>query len=129
MSKESSPRGVTTKNTYTDLGATTAEAYEISRTSRALAQKEIGDADYEDRVRQRCSIAVGDFAMAGLLRFTKNPVEAGLAALSRSSPLVTISGWSSSIQKKGHSSPVLCALDYGADLPNPEITGAVPIPP
>ncbi len=117
MSKESSPRGVTTKNTYTDLGATTAEAYEISRTSRALAQKEIGDADYEDRVRQRCSIAVGDFAMAGLLRFTKNPVEAGLAALSRSSPLVTdIRMVQVGIQKKGHSSPVLCALDYGADL-------------
>jgi len=117
MSKESSPRGVTTGNTYTDLGATTAEAYEISRTSRALARETIGDADYEDRVRQRCSIAVGDFAMAGLLRFQKKPVEAGLAALSRSAPLITdIRMVQVGIQKKGHESPVLCALDHGADL-------------
>ncbi len=89
MSKESSPRGVTTGNTYTDLGASTAEAYEISRMSRVLAREKIGDADYEDRIRQRCSIAVGDFTMAGLLRFHKKPVEAGLAALSGSAPLIT----------------------------------------
>ena len=30
MSKESSHNGATTGNTYTDLGATTKEAYEIS---------------------------------------------------------------------------------------------------
>jgi len=117
MSKESLPRGVTTGNTYTDLGALTAEAYEISRTSRALAREKIGDADYEDRVRQRCSIAVGDFAMAGLLRFHEKPVEAGLAALSVSAPLITdIRMVQVGIQKKGHSSPVICALDYGAEM-------------
>jgi precorrin-8X/cobalt-precorrin-8 methylmutase len=117
MSKESSPRGVTTGNTYTDLGASTAEAYEISRTSRNLARETIGDAGYEDRVRQRCSIAVGDFAMAGLLRFHKKPVEAGLAALSLSRPLITdIRMVKVGIQKKGHTSPVLCALDYGAEM-------------
>jgi precorrin-8X/cobalt-precorrin-8 methylmutase len=117
MSKESSPRGVTIKNTYTDLGASTAEAYEISRTSRELAREKIGDAGNEDRVRQRCSIAVGDFAMAGLLRFHHMPVEAGLAALSLSRPLITdIRMVQVGIQKKGHSCPVLCALDYGAEL-------------
>jgi precorrin-8X/cobalt-precorrin-8 methylmutase len=117
MSKESSPRGVTTGNTYTDLGASTTEAYEISRTSRELAREKIGDADYEDRVRQRCSIAVGDFAMAGLLRFRKNPVEAGLAALSRSALLITdIRMVQVGIQKKGHTSPVICALDHGAEI-------------
>ena len=117
MSKESSPRGVTTGNTYTDLGASTAEAYEISRTSRNLARETIGDTGYEDRVRQRCSIAVGDFTMAGLLRFHKKPVEAGLAALSLSAPLITdIRMVQVGIQKKGHTSPVLCALDYGAEM-------------
>jgi precorrin-8X/cobalt-precorrin-8 methylmutase len=117
MSKESSPRGVTTGNTYTDLGASTDEAYEISRTSRALARETIGDADYEDRVRQRCSIAVGDFTMAGLLRFHKKPVDAGLAALSVSAPLITdIRMVQVGIQKKGHASQVICALDYGAEM-------------
>jgi precorrin-8X/cobalt-precorrin-8 methylmutase len=94
----------------------TAEALEISRASRALARERIGDADYEDRIRQRCSIAVGDFSMAGLLRFQKKPVEAGLAALSVSAPLITdIRMVQAGIQKKGHSSPVICALDYGAE--------------
>jgi precorrin-8X/cobalt-precorrin-8 methylmutase len=117
MSKESSPRGVTTGNTYTDLGASTAEAYEISRTSRMLAREKIGDEGYEDRVRQRCSIAVGDFGMAGLLRFRNKPVEAGLAALSVSAPIVTdIRMVEVGIQKKGHTSPIVCALDFGADL-------------
>jgi len=55
--------------------------------------------------------------MAGLLRFQKKPVEAGLAALSRSAPLITdIRMVQVGIQKKGHESPVLCALDHGADL-------------
>lgn len=117
MSKESSPRGVTTGNTYTDLGASTTEAYEISRTSRALAREKIGDEGYEDRVRQRCSIAVGDFGMAGLLRFRENPVAAGLTALSVSAPIVTdIRMVEVGIQKKGHTSPLVCALDFGADL-------------
>jgi len=55
--------------------------------------------------------------MAGLLRFHKKPVEAGLAALSVSAPLVTdIRMVQAGIQKKGHTSPVLCALDYGAEM-------------
>jgi len=45
--------------------------------------------------------------MAGLLRFTKNPVEAGLAALSRAAPLVTdIRMVQVGIQEKVHRNPV-----------------------
>jgi precorrin-8X/cobalt-precorrin-8 methylmutase len=55
--------------------------------------------------------------MAGLLRFQSKPVEAGLAALSGSAQIVTdIRMVEVGIQKKGHTSPVLCALDFGADL-------------
>ena len=117
MPKGSSPRGDTTGNTYTDLGATTAEAYEISKTSRNLARKVIGDQGYEDRIRQRCSVAVGDFAMADLLRFCHNPVESGLAALEKGALIITdIRMVQVGIQKKGHHSPITCALDYGQDL-------------
>jgi len=116
MSKESSPRGDTTGSTYTDLGATTAEAYEISKTSRTLAREVIGDRDFEDRIRQRCSVAVGDFAMAGLLRFCHEPVAAGLTALEKGAPVITdIRMVQVGIQKKGHRSQVICALDYGAE--------------
>lgn len=116
MSKESSPRGDTTGNTYTDLGATTAEAYEISKSSRGLARKVIGNRGYEDRIRQRCSVAVGDFAMADLLRFCHKPVESGLAALEEGALIISdIRMVQVGIQKKGHRSKVICALDYGED--------------
>ncbi len=112
----SSPRGDITENTYTDLGATTPEALSISRRSREYARAELGDETLEDRVRQRCSIAVGDLGMADLLRFREKPIEAGLAALDSGAPiLVDIRMVEVGIQKRGHASKVICALDYGAD--------------
>jgi Precorrin isomerase len=117
MSKESSHHGDTTENTYTDLGAHTREAFEISEKSRKLARKVIGNQTVEDRIRQRCSVAVGDFAMADLLAFTLDPVNAGIRALERGAPLICdIRMVQVGIQKKGHRSDVLCALDYGSEL-------------
>src|SRR5208283_924782 len=89
MSKESSRHAGTTENTYIDPGATTPEAYEISKTSRTLARKMVGNVTPEDRVRQRCSVAVGDFAMADLLRFNSDPVEATVEALRNVAVIIT----------------------------------------
>ncbi|MGA2918318.1 precorrin-8X methylmutase [Methanoregula sp.] len=117
MSKESSHHAVTTGNTYIDPGADTKEGYAISQKSRALARKAVGNETPEDRIRQRCSIAVGDFAMAALMRFRHDPVPAVLEALSRGAPVITdIRMVQIGIQKKGHTSEVLCALDYGAEI-------------
>lgn len=117
MPEDSSPPGGTTGNTYTDLGATTEEAYRISWTSRSLARSRIRETGPEDRIRQRCSVAVGDFAMAGLLAFRHRPVEAGLAALEgRATLIADIRMVQTGIQKNGHQSPVLCALDYGSEI-------------
>ncbi|MDD1677701.1 MAG: precorrin-8X methylmutase [Methanomicrobiales archaeon] len=116
MSEESSRHGDTTGNTHTDLGAETREAYKISRCSRMLARQEIGNATAEDRIRQRCSVAVGDFSMADLLRFSHDPITAGIRALEAGAPILTdIRMVQVGIQKKGHHSPVLCALDFGSD--------------
>lgn len=113
MSKESSPHGDTIENTYTDLGATTKEAFEISEKSRKLARATIGNTSPEDRIRQRCSVAVGDFSMADLIRFQSDPVQAGLAALAAGAPLITdIRMVQVGVQKKGHLSEVSCALDF-----------------
>jgi precorrin-8X/cobalt-precorrin-8 methylmutase len=99
------------------LGAETKEAYEISKKSRVLARSVIGTASPEDRIRQRCSIAVGDFSMAPLMRFCHEPVSATLAALSRRSPILTdIRMVQAGILKKGHGSEIICALDFGSDL-------------
>ena len=117
MSKESSHHAVTTGNMYIDPGADTQEGYAISQKSRALARQAVGNETPEDRIRQRCSIAVGDFAMAGLMRFRLDPVTAVLGALSRGAPIITdIRMVQIGIQKKGHRSEVLCALDYGAEI-------------
>ena len=117
MSKESLRHGATSANTYIDPGAETKEAYEISKKSRTLARRRVGNASDEDRVRQRCSVAVGDFGMADLLRFCKDPVPAALAALGKGAPIITdIRMVQVGIQKKGHTSEVICALDYGAAI-------------
>jgi precorrin-8X/cobalt-precorrin-8 methylmutase len=117
MSKESSHRGDTTASTYIDPGADTKEGYAISKKSRTLARSVVGNATVEDRIRQRCSVAVGDFSMADLLRFTNDPVPAVLAALDAHAPIITdIRMVQVGIQKKGHASDVLCALDYGGEI-------------
>jgi len=77
-----------------------------------MARKAIGDRTPEDRIRQRCSIAVGDFAMADLMRFSHDPVQAGIKALRAGAPIFTdIRMVQMGIQKKGHSSTVTCVLD------------------
>ncbi len=117
MSEESSHLGATTESTYIDLGADTAEGFSISSRSRALARIAVGSANDEDRVKQRCSIAVGDFEMAKLIRFENRPIEAGLKALENKAPIfVDIKMVQVGIQKKGHDSPVKCVLDYGQDI-------------
>jgi len=117
MSKESSRHAGTTGNTYIDVGADTAEGYAISKKSRALAREAVGNKTPEDRVKQRCSIAVGDFAMADLMRFVNNPIPAVIGALQQGAPIITdIRMVRIGIQKKGHTSTVLCALDFGADI-------------
>jgi len=117
MSKELLHHGDTTTNTYIDPGAETREAYEISKKSRTLARTMVGNANDEDRVRQRCSIAVGDFGMADLMRFQLDPVPAALTALDNGAPIITdIRMVQVGIQKKWHASEVLCALDFGAGI-------------
>lgn len=117
MREGSSHLGDTTENTYTDLAAVTPEAYAIASTSRNLARELVGDATPEDRIRQRCSISVGDFAMADLMRFVGDPIEAGVCALSRGTPIITdIRMVQTGILKRAHRSEVLCALDYGDDI-------------
>ena len=116
MKKESSHPEDTRPNMYTDIGADTDEGYAISSASRMMAREAVGDAGPEDRIRQRCSIAVGDWAMADLMRFCYDPVSAGLTALADEAVIITdIRMVQTGIQKRGHESEVLCALDYGSD--------------
>jgi precorrin-8X/cobalt-precorrin-8 methylmutase len=105
---------------YTDIGATTAEALEISKKSRQLIAGLIGDATAEDRIRQRCVIATGDPSIAEILSFQHSPVEAGLHALEMDAKIfVDIRMVEAGVVKKGpksHKSEIVAFIGKGDDL-------------
>jgi len=102
---------------YTDIGATTPEALEISRKSRTLISEMIGDDTFEDRIKQRCVIATGDPGVAEILRFRGRPGEAGMQALGESAPIFAdIKMVQAGILKKGHNSSIKTFIDQGDAL-------------
>ncbi len=105
------------KEDYTDIGATTPQALEISRTSRRIVSDIIGDDTPEDMIRQRCVIATGDPSVAEILRFQNEPVKAGLAALEKNAPImVDIKMVEAGVLKTGHRSPINVFIGQGDDL-------------
>jgi len=55
--------------------------------------------------------------MADLMRFTDDPIAAGIAAVREGAPIYTdIRMVQVGILKRGHSCSIECALDYGADI-------------
>lgn len=102
---------------YTDIGATTPEAMEISRRSRKFISELIGDETPDDRIRQRCVIATGDPTVAGILRFLHSPVEAGLRALEAGAKIfVDIRMVEAGVVKKGHRSEIVTFIGKGDDI-------------
>lgn len=102
---------------YTDIGATTPEALEISRKSRQLISEMIGDESLEDRITQRCVIATGDPSVAEILRFQKDPAQAGLHALEKGAHIyVDIKMVEAGVVKTGHHSPIETFIGKGDDL-------------
>ncbi len=102
---------------YTDIGATTKEAMEISKRSRGYISSIVGDSSQEDRIRQRCVIATGDLSVAEILRFKLDPVQAGLKALEKGAVIYAdIKMVETGIVKKMHNSPIMTFLGSGDDL-------------
>jgi precorrin-8X/cobalt-precorrin-8 methylmutase len=102
---------------YTDIGATTPGALEISRKSRQLISEMIGDRCLEDRITQRCVIATGDPSVAEILRFRSDPFQAGLHALEKGAHIyVDIKMVEAGVLKKGHNSPIDAFIGKGDAL-------------
>lgn len=102
---------------YSDLGAVTPEAKKIYNKSRSLIAGIVGDKNPEDKIRQRCVIATGDPAVAEILRFRNDPVNAGLAALEAAAAIyVDIKMVEAGVVKRGHNSPIITAIGRGDDL-------------
>ncbi len=102
---------------YTDIGAQTPQAMEISKKSRRLISQMIGDESLEDQIKQRCVIATGDPSVAEIMRFQGHPDRAGLEALRESSPIfVDINMVRAGVLKKGHKSPIEVILGAGDEL-------------
>ena len=102
---------------YSDLGAVTPEAKKIYNKSRSLIAGIVGDKNPEDKIRQRCVIATGDPAVAEILRFRNDPVNAGLAALVAAAAIyVDIKMVEAGVVKRGHNSPIITAIGRGDDI-------------
>jgi len=102
---------------YTDIGATTKEAMEISRRSRSMISELIGDSGPEDRIRQRCVIATGDPSIAEILRFVLDPISAGLKALEAGARIfVDIKMVEAGVIKKGHRSSLTAFIGQGDEI-------------
>jgi len=101
----------------TKFGARTKEAIEISEKSRAIVRNFVKGDSPEDRIRQRCVIATGDLAFADLMRFSNEPIKAGLEAISRGATIFTdIRMAQVGITKRGHRCEVRCVLDAGEEM-------------
>ncbi|OPY50132.1 MAG: precorrin-8X methylmutase [Methanosaeta sp. PtaU1.Bin112] len=106
---------------YTDIGATTREAMYISKRSRRIITEIVGDRTPEDRIRQRCSIATGDPGVADILRFVKDPINAGLRALDgRAKIFADINMVKEGVVKKGHQCSIITMIGKGDDLAEKE---------
>jgi precorrin-8X/cobalt-precorrin-8 methylmutase len=81
----------------------------------------VGDRTPEDRIRQRCSIATGDPSVAEILRFIKNPIDAGLRALDgRAKIFVDINMVKVGVVKKGHQCSITTMIGKGDELAEKE---------
>ena len=101
----------------TKFGARTKEAIEISEKSRAIVRSFVKGDSPEDMLRQRCVIATGDPAFAELMRFTREPINAGIEAIRRGATIFTdIRMAQVGITKNGHDCQVRCVLDAGEEM-------------
>ncbi len=101
----------------TEFGARTKEAIRISKKSRAIVRSFVNGDSPEDRIRQRCVIATGDPAFAGLMRFSEGSIKAGIEAIRRGVTIFTdIRMAQVGITKRGHRCDVRCVLDAGEDM-------------
>jgi precorrin-8X/cobalt-precorrin-8 methylmutase len=99
---------------FTDIGATTSQAMEISQKSRKLVSNLIGDSSIEDKIRQRCVIATGDPSVSELLRFNMDPIGACISALTNEKTIyVDIKMVESGIVKRGHKSLIKTFIGSG----------------
>ena len=102
---------------YTDIGAVTPEAMEISKKSRRLISQMIGDRDLQDRIKQRCVIATGDPSVAEIIKFQNHPEQAGLQALEEQAPIfVDIKMVEAGVLKTGHNRPIQPIIGQGDDM-------------
>lgn len=101
----------------TKFGARTKEAIKISEKSRAIVSSIVKGDSPEDRIRQRCVIATGDLAFSDLMRFTREPIKAGIEAIRRGATIFTdIRMAQVGITKRGHDCDVRCVLDEGEEM-------------
>lgn len=100
-----------------DFGARTREAKEINEKSWSIVGSIVKGDTPQDRIIKRCVIATGDTGFCELMRFTNDPINAGIKAIKSSAPIFTdIRMAQVGITKRGHNCEIRCVLDEGTDI-------------
>jgi precorrin-8X/cobalt-precorrin-8 methylmutase len=76
-------------SSHSTYGALTVEAKRISELSQEIVRGIVGDESPEGRLKQRVVMATGDPDFKDLMRFTNNPINAGVEAIRRGVPIYT----------------------------------------
>ncbi len=100
-----------------EFGARTREAIEINEKSWSIVRNIVKGDSHEDRIRQRCVIATGDPLFSILMKFTNDPVNAGINAIRNRAAIFTdIRMAEAGITRRGHECRIRCVLDNGAEI-------------
>ena len=100
-----------------DFGARTREAKEINEKSWSIVSGIVKGDTPQDRIIKRCVIATGDTGFCELMRFTNDPINAGIKAIKSSAKIFTdIRMAQVGITKRGHNCEIRCVLDEGIDI-------------
>ncbi|HEY9246286.1 MAG TPA: precorrin-8X methylmutase [Candidatus Methanoperedens sp.] len=103
------------------FGARTREAIRISEKSLKIVSSFVKGDTPLDRIRRRCVMATGDPAFADLLRFSNEPVKAGVNAIQKNATIFTdIKMAEVGITKRGHSCDIKCVLESGEEIAETE---------
>lgn len=76
-------------SSHSTFGARTSEAQRIAELSHEIVRGIVGDESPEGRLKQRVVMATGDPSFKDLVRFTNNPILAGIDAIRSGTPVYT----------------------------------------
>jgi len=99
-----------------DMGNLTFDANEIVRKSYEIVKRYVNGNTPEEKILQRCIIALGDPGIKDLIVFKNNPIKEGIKAVKENVPLVVdVKMISAGINRRKFRGDVFVAVEHGDD--------------